>query len=262
MDAVHAQVGALAVTDTLCDWAVESRVNEAAERVKVHVCAAAGDAANPRKMIQQERDDRIDTIEKSATRAETPKKFFTRYHVAMVVECVRTNENLIRAVYPELREMAARLLRHERDDHTLQRTALVHEAFLRLFGKLPDETLSTQSFLAIAAHQMREVLIDYGRKRRSQKRGGDFARVPLFEADHAVDHDQDAVLALDAALTRLGDIDARTVAIAELKFFCGYTNDETAKILGVSDGTVEADWQFARSWLFGALTDKGSHSRV
>jgi RNA polymerase sigma factor (TIGR02999 family) len=174
----------------------------------------------------------------------------------MVVEWTETNDNLIRAVYPELREMAARLLRRERVDHTLQRTALVHEAFIRLFGQRPGQTLSTQNFLGLAAHQMRQILIDYGRKHNSQKRGGEFARVPLFEADPSTARDEDSLLALNEALDLLGKIDSRALSVVELKFFSGYTNDEAAEILGVSDGTVESDWQFARSWLFGALNSR------
>src|ERR1700730_14332688 len=115
----------------------------------------------------------------------------------MLAERAETNENLIRAVYPELREMAARLLRRERDGHTLQRTALVHEAFIRLFGRRPDQTLSAQNFLALAANQMRQILIDYGRKHHSQKRGGEFARVPLFEADSSTARDEHSLLALN-----------------------------------------------------------------
>ena len=180
----------------------------------------------------------------------------------MAVQWAETNENLIRAVYPELREIAARLLRGERDDHTLQRTALVHEAFIRLFGRSPDQTLSAQNFLGLAAHQMRQILIDYGRKRHAQKRGGEFSRVPLFDANLSAARDEDSLLALNEALDRLGEIDSRALSVVELKFFAGYTNDEAAEILGVSDGTVEADWQFARSWLFGALTDKSGCSQV
>ena len=178
------------------------------------------------------------------------------------LRAAEADENLIREVYPELREMAARLLRRERHDHTLQRTALVHEAFIRLFGKDPDQFLSVQKFLAIAAHQMREILIDYSRKHRSQKRGSEFTRVPLFEADLAVERDYTTAIALDAALKCLADIDERAVLIVELKFFGGYTNGETAKILEISDSTVEADWQFARSWLFGSLTDRSTRSQI
>jgi RNA polymerase sigma factor (TIGR02999 family) len=152
--------------------------------------------------------------------------------------------------------MAGRLLRRERGAHTLQRTALVHEAFIRLFGRCPDQSSSTQDFLSLAAHQMRRILIDYGRKHHSQKRGGGFARVPLFDAEPGAAQDEDSLLALDEALNRLGQIDSRGLAVVELKFFGGYTNYEVGEILGVSDGTVESDWQFARSWLFGILSEK------
>ncbi len=158
--------------------------------------------------------------------------------------------------------MASRMLRRERSDHTLQRTALVHEAFIRLFGKQPDQKLDTREFLSLAAHQMRQILIDYGRKHRSQKRGGELLRVPLFEADKGNERDDDSLLALDEALERLGKIDPRALSVVKLKFFGGYTNAEAAVILGVSGGTVEADWQFARSWLFGALADRGTRSQV
>jgi RNA polymerase sigma factor (TIGR02999 family) len=180
----------------------------------------------------------------------------------VVVDSAQSNESLIKAVYPELREMAARLLRRERDDHTLQRTALAHEAFIRLLGKSPDQVACSQDYLALAAHKMRQILIDYGRKRGSRKRGGEVARVPLFEADPSIVRDEDSLLALNEALDQLGKIDPRALFAVELKFFCGYTNAEAAEILGVSDGTVEANWQFARSWLFGSLTDKHNGSRV
>lgn len=180
----------------------------------------------------------------------------------MVVECPPVSEDLIKAAYPELREMAARLLRRERDDHTLQRTALVHEAFIRLFGIKPEDMSSQENFLALAAHLMRQILVDYARKHGAKKRGGEFGRVPLFEADMYADRDEDSLFALDEALERLGRIDERALYVVELKFFCGYTNRETARILRVSDGTVEADWQFARSWLFGILADKTRPSRV
>ena len=180
----------------------------------------------------------------------------------MVIEATDSYGTLLRAVYPELRAIAARLLDGERDGHTLQPTALVHEAFVRLFGRCPDGSVSPQKFLAIAAHQMREVLIDWGRKHHARKHGGEFARVPLFEADCCVDRDEDALLGLNRALDRLGAIDPRALSIVELKFFGGYTNDEAAEILGVSDGTVESDWQFARSWLFGILSEKPRDSRL
>jgi RNA polymerase sigma factor (TIGR02999 family) len=165
-------------------------------------------------------------------------------------------EELIRLVYPQLREMARRLLRHERPNHTLQPTALAHEAFLKLFGKRPDQTVNTGTFLAFAAHQMRQILIDHGRKHSAKKRGGDFAKVPIFDADHAVTSDLDGLLAIDAALEKLGRIDPRGLEVVELKFFAGFNNAEAAEVMGVSTATVESAWHHARLWLFRELASK------
>ena len=171
----------------------------------------------------------------------------------------RDCEELIRSVYPELREIAARLLRRERDHHTLQRTALVNEAFVRLFrGQLNLLELAPEKFLALAAHQMRHVLIDYGRKHGAKKRGKDFSRVPLFDSASSLGRDEDSLLALDQALNKLSEVDERAVSVTELKYFAGFTNEETAEILGVSDGTVESTWQFARLWLFRELSRPSS----
>ncbi len=166
----------------------------------------------------------------------------------------RTEDDLIREVYPQLRETARRLLRSEREGHTLQPTALVHETFLRLFGKIPNTANTPQTLLALAAHQMRHVLIDYARKHKSQKRGGDFSRVPLFDSLRTTDgEDIHALTGLNEALELLGRTDARALAVVELKFFAGFTNEETARILGISDGTVEANWHHARLWLLREL---------
>jgi len=177
-----------------------------------------------------------------------------RYHVPMILESDGSSESLIEAVYPELREMAARLLRQERPGHTLQRTALVHEAFMRLFRGSPLELSSLAAFLSLAAHQMRHVLIDYARKRRSLKAGGQFTRVSLCGNETEEARDRDSLLALDEALERLRELDPRALSVVELKFFAGFTNAETARILDVSEGSIEQDWQFARSWLYGTLT--------
>jgi RNA polymerase sigma factor (TIGR02999 family) len=164
-------------------------------------------------------------------------------------------DDLIRAVYPELRDMASRLLRGERDGHTLQRTALVHETLLRMFG-YPEASKSPRDFLAFAARKMRHVLIDYGRRHRSLKAGHGFARVELDKSEPRTERDEDSLLALNEALDRLGALDARALSVVELKFFGGFTTAETAEILELSGTIVEENWHFARSWLFGALTDK------
>jgi RNA polymerase sigma factor (TIGR02999 family) len=159
-------------------------------------------------------------------------------------------ERLIKSLYPELRELAGRLLRGERRNHTFQKTALVHEAYLRMVkGKTALQDLPANEFLALAAHEMRLILIDYGRRRGAKKRGGKFLRVPLFDFEHSFERDEDALLALDEVLNRLEKLDARAVRVVELKYFAGCTNQETAEVLGVSDGTVEALWLHARLWL-------------
>ena len=164
-------------------------------------------------------------------------------------------EITFKALYPQLRELAGRMLGGERFNHTLQRTALVHEIFLRLFqGKRKLRDVPPEQFLALAAHQMRLLLIDYARKRLAKKRGGNFLRVPLFESTHSVLRDEDSMLVMEEALSRLGSVDARALRVVELKFFAGCTNDETAKLLGCSDGTVEAIWLHARLWLHRELT--------
>ena len=161
---------------------------------------------------------------------------------------------LIDQVYPQIREIAGRLLRKERDDHTLQRTALVHEAFLRMFGKGQPRNLAPEDYLIFAVHQMRQILIDYGRKHRAKKRGGDYSRVALFESEHAaVARDEDSLLDLNEALERLGQLDPRALSVVELKFFGGCTNAEAAEALRVSDGTIEAVWLHARLWLYREL---------
>lgn len=155
--------------------------------------------------------------------------------------------------YRDLKEIAGHLLRSERPNHTLQRTALANEAFMRLFGKRRIKDLDVQSALPLAARHMRQVLVDYGRRRLAQKRGGGLVRVPLFESDHSIVRDEDSFLALNQALDELGKLDPRALAVVELKFFRGCTNQEAAKELGVSDGTVEAVWLHARLWLYRSL---------
>jgi RNA polymerase sigma factor (TIGR02999 family) len=160
---------------------------------------------------------------------------------------------MIRELYPELRRLAGALLRRERPDHTLQRTALVNELFVRVSRRAHGVTSDDRRFLALAAHEMRQILVDHGRAHRSLKRGGDVARVPLFDIDLGFSPNEDAILDLNDALDRLGKLDPRYLSVVELKFFAGFTNAETAEILGVSDATVESIWQYSRLWLFKEL---------
>lgn len=161
----------------------------------------------------------------------------------------QAKDRLISAIYHELREMAARAMRGERADHTLQATALVHEAYLRLLGS--EVTFENRAhFFASAAAAMRRILIDNARRKRAQKRGGDQERVTLRDVvadspDNSLD-----LLALNKALDELESLDPRLVEVAQLRYFIGLSIEETAKVLGTSPATVKRDWTYARAWLF------------
>jgi RNA polymerase sigma factor (TIGR02999 family) len=154
---------------------------------------------------------------------------------------------LFEVVYDELRRIAAAQLRRERPEHTLQRSALVNEAYLRLFGRRPVTFLNRAHFFSIAASTMRRILIDHARARNADKR-----QTLLNEMNAegpAVDHDADRLLAVDAALQRLAEWDPRQAKVVELRFFAGLTVEETADALGISSKTVKRDWSLARAWL-------------
>jgi RNA polymerase sigma-70 factor, ECF subfamily len=163
-----------------------------------------------------------------------------------------TQDETIRLVYPELREIAARLMRGERPNHTLQSTALVHESLLRLLDLPAAPVLPAQAFIALAAHRMRHILIDYGRRVRADKRGRGIPNLPM-EAANACGFDPEQLLGLDLCLNRLGEFDPRALQVVELRFFAGLTEEETASVLGISATTVGRDWEFARAWLLGEL---------
>jgi RNA polymerase sigma factor (TIGR02999 family) len=157
-------------------------------------------------------------------------------------------------VYQELRRRAAAHLRRERAGHTLQPTALVHEAYIRLVDQRRAVWQNRAQFLAVASQMMRRILVDRARARRMTKRSGRWAQVTLDEAGVTVAPIEIDVLDLDAALTQLGAFDARKSRIAELRFFGGLSLEETGQVLQVSVATVERDWQAARAWLFKALS--------
>ena len=162
-------------------------------------------------------------------------------------------DELMPLVYEELRRLAHHYMARERPDHTLQTSALVHEAYVRLVGH-ETHWQSRAHFFGIAARLMRQILVDYARKRRYAKRGGDARRVSLDEAMIVSDERAADVVALDDALKSLAEIDPRQSQIVELRFFGGLSIEETAEVLAVSPGTVMADWTLAKAWLRRALT--------
>lgn len=168
-------------------------------------------------------------------------------------------------LYEELRGLADAYLRRERRGHTLQPTALVHEAWERLMGDAepgqPAPFRDRQHFLATAARVMRRILIDHARARRASKRGGGGARVELELEDLAAppSADPDAYLvALDAAVAQLAAQDPRAAQLVELRFFAGLTMEETAKVLGISTATANREWAFARTWLHHQVRQRGT----
>jgi RNA polymerase sigma factor (TIGR02999 family) len=162
-------------------------------------------------------------------------------------------EQLAEAVYGELHRIASQRLRHERPDHTLQPTALVHEAYLRLLQYRDPGWKGRAEFFAAASGQMRRILVDYARKHRSGKRGGGAVRVKLETADRPVIMIQDEVVAIDQALDRLANLDPQMARIVELRFFGGLTVEETAEVLSLSTDRVERQWTAARAWLASEL---------
>jgi len=160
---------------------------------------------------------------------------------------------LIPLVYGELRRMAAGYMRRERTGHTLQATALVHEAYLKLLGQHSVDWQNRAHFFAIAAQVMRRVLIDHARSHVRDKRGGGREAVPLDEALVFSPERSMDFLALDSALERLAEVDSRQARIVELRFFGGLTVEETAEVLSISPKTVKRDWSVAKAWLHGEL---------
>jgi RNA polymerase sigma factor (TIGR02999 family) len=164
----------------------------------------------------------------------------------------RALEQLTPLVYAELRKIAHRYMNRERAGHTLQTTAVVHEAFLRLLGNPQENWHNRAHFYAIAAQMMRRILVDYARANLRTKRGGETIRVALEDIDAPVTEpalDPD-LIALDAALEKLAEIDPRRGRVVELRFFGGLSVEETAHVLQVAPDTVVRDWRVAKAWLF------------
>jgi len=169
-------------------------------------------------------------------------------------------EQLIPLVHHELHQIARRHVAHERADHTLQATALVHETYLRLVDAQGVSWHDRTHFLAVCARVMRRILVDYARTRGAHKRGGRMAQVTFDEALIVTDEPQHDFVALDDALEALAEFDQRKSQVIELRFFGGLTVEETASVLQVSPDTVNRDWQLAKVWLRREMRGKRSGS--
>ena len=169
-------------------------------------------------------------------------------------------EALMPLVYAELRRLAASYLRRERTDHTLQPTALVHEAYLRLVEQKSVQWQDKSHFFAITAQLMRRILVDHARGHLADKRGSGAPKVPLTEAIVMSQERPAELLALDESLSRLAALDAQQARVVELRVFAGLTVEETAEVLGISSATVKRDWRMAKAWLLQEAKSGGAHS--
>lgn len=165
-------------------------------------------------------------------------------------------DELMPVVYTELRRRAARYLRRERRDHTLQTTALIHEAYLKLIEQKDVQWESRSHFYAIAANAMRRILVDYAKTRHREKRGGAGEDLPLEEAFLIAAKEEKSVdlIALDEALTRLAEIDEQQARVVELRYFADLSLEATAEALHISRATAARDWSMAKAWLLRELT--------
>jgi len=156
-------------------------------------------------------------------------------------------------VYDELRRLAHHYMKGERPDHTLQTTALVNEAYLRLADQTASNWQSRAHFFAVAARAMRQILVSYARSNRAQKRGGGAARIELDESAILSPQQSKEIVDLHEALERLGTLDSRKAQVVELKFFGGLNYDEIAEVLKIARMTARRDWEFAKLWLYTEL---------
>ena len=162
-------------------------------------------------------------------------------------------DRLTPLIYDELRRLAHNYMGRGRAGHTLQTTALVHEAYLRLVDQQDVEWQGRAHFFAVSARAMRHILVDYARQKQSTKRGGDSPRVTLDEGAVASAERAAELVALDEALQGLAEVHPRRCQVVELRYFGGMNNREASEVLGVSEATIERDWRFARAWLYREL---------
>jgi RNA polymerase sigma factor (TIGR02999 family) len=191
--------------------------------------------------------------------APDPSDVTSLLHRAAEGEPAAASE-LLPMVYDHLRSLAASYFLDERQNHTLQPTALVHEAYVRLVDQKHVHWQSRNQFFVVAAKAMRNILVDHARRRNRQKRGGGWGRVTLDVAQNGDGTPGEALdmEALDKALTRLGDLDERKARLVELRFFGGLTSEDAASVLGISRSTAAEQWRMARAWLYRQLEDSES----
>jgi RNA polymerase sigma-70 factor, ECF subfamily len=176
----------------------------------------------------------------------------------MLLELTDGNQEVVNQILPhiydELRRLASSYLRRERSNHTLQPTALVHEAYMKLIDQSRVKWQNRAHFFGIAAQVMRRILMDHARKHTAEKRGGEAELLPIEEEILIVSHDKSAeLIALDDALQQLSEIDERKAKIVELRYFGGLSIEETAEVLGVSVPTINREWRMAKAWLYSEI---------
>ena len=165
-------------------------------------------------------------------------------------------EQLIPLVYDELRRMAKRYMQSQPSGHTLQTTALIHEAYLKLADNKEKRWQNRAHFFAVAANAMRHILVDHARSRQSKKRGGDVQKISLEDAPLVSAERASEIVALDDALNNLFALEERKGKVVELRYFGGLTVEETAEVLKISPETVMRDWRFAKTWLLRELSNQ------
>lgn len=180
------------------------------------------------------------------------------HEVTLILEAIaagdeKAPERLLELVYGELRRLAHGYMKNERSDHTLQATALVHEAYIQLVDWKNVSWQNRAHFFAAAAQMMRKILVDHARERNALKRGGGLRTIALDEAVSFPNHNNVDLIGLDDALLELGSFDPQQARIVELRFFGGLTIEETAHALNISDSTVKRDWQVAKAWLYNRM---------
>jgi RNA polymerase sigma factor (TIGR02999 family) len=183
----------------------------------------------------------------------------TRLLADIRVGSKEAESELILLVYGELRRLARKYMRQEAPGHTLQTTALVHEAYLRLLGDGNYNWQDRSHFFSVIGQTMRRILVDYARARRAEKRGGDARQVDLDSANISTEERWDDIILVNDSLSRLAAVDSRHVRLVELKVFAGLSVEEIAGVLGVTTRTVSRNWNFVKAWLYADMTD--SHPR-